>query len=376
MRLAVINHHGREPAGSELTLMRYLDLLPADIVPTLFLFEDGAFAEICRSKYPTVMVPMSERMAGTTRSSFGLGAVLDAVSLTRRLAAALRANNIDVVVTNSVKAHFIGMIAARIQRLPCVLYLHDVLHGKALMLLKTLARICTATRVACSQLAADSLALDRTSVLYSPVDVERFAQLPDKSASRRTLGIPDDGKPVIGLVGRIARWKGQDRFIRIAAKVLAKHDAHFVIIGAPIFGCDNAYPVELTTLAADLGIAPSLYFAPWQSNLQQVYAALDVACNCSDEEPFGRTTVEAMASSVPVICFEDAGVCETYTNGASGYQVRLHDEQAYADRIGELIEQPSKRLTFGLQAREEALKLKPVNLAPIFVHSIRVAAHS
>ena len=373
MRLGVINHHGREPAGSELTLMRYLDLLPPDIEPTMFLFEDGAFAEMCRRKYPTIMVPMSERMAGTTRSSFGLGSVLDAVSLTKRLTGALREQHIDVVLTNSVKAHFIGMVAARLQRLPCVLYLHDVLHGKALTILKALARMCSSTRVACSRLAANSLALDRTSVLYSPIDIDQFASLPDRSQARNALGIPDDGKPVVGLVGRIARWKGQDRFIRIAADVLARHDAHFVIIGAPLFGCDDSYPRELTELAERLGISDALHFLPWQNDLASVYASLDIACNCSEEEPFGRTILEAMASCVPVICFADAGVCETFADGVSGYQITFGDERVYAQRISELLSDAQKREAFGSHAREAAKHISTQALVPIFESSIRTA---
>lgn len=374
MRLAVINHHGREPAGSELTLIRYLDLLPEDIKPTLFIFEEGAFAEMSRAKYPTVMVPMSSRMAGTTRSSFGFGAVLDAISLTQRLSSALRANNVDVVMTNSVKAHYIGMIAAWMQKLPCVLYLHDVLHGKALTILKALARICTSTRVTCSRLAADSLKLDHTEVLYSPVDDKNFIPLPDKAAAREKLGIPDDGKPVIGLVGRISRWKGQDRFIRIAAKVLATHPSHFVIVGSPIFGCDEAYPGELRDLSKALGIQDSLHFAAWQSDMSQVYAATDIVCNCSDEEPFGRSTAEAMAAAIPVLCFADAGVCETFTDGASGYKIPVYDEHAYAEKLCDLLADANKRASFGTNAREEALKLQALNLAPIFVNSIRSAA--
>lgn len=373
MRLGVINHHGRSPAGSEFSLLYYLSRLPPEIEPRMFLFEDGRFAEMCRERYRTVVLPMSERVAESTRGSFGLGAIGDAVQLSYRLSRALKADRIDGVLTNSVKAHFVGLPAARLNGLPCIVYLHDVLRGSAGNILRWIARTCGKSALACSRLAAESLGFEDATIVYSPIEIEPFLHLPEKGEARRKFGIPEDGLPVVGLVGRIAPWKGQDRFLRIAARTLRRQQAHFAIIGSAIFGCDPAYPGELRALAERLGIAGSVHFIPWQTDLSSAYAALDVACNCSEAEPFGRTTVEAMAASLPVVCFADAGVCEVFTDQRSGYQIQTYDEDAFADGLSRLLADASLRARLGAEARAEADRLQVAHLAPRFVDAVAAA---
>jgi glycosyltransferase involved in cell wall biosynthesis len=373
MRLGVINHHGRNPAGSEFSLLCYLSYLPPEIEPQMFLFEEGPFADLCRERYPTVVLPMSDRMAQSTRRSFGLGAIGDAAKLTYRLSRALKAGHIEGVLTNSVKAHFVGLPAARMNGLPCVVYLHDVLRGSVGSTLRLLAGMCGDSALACSQLAADTLGRKNSTIVYSPIDCEQFLHLPERVEARRRIGIPEDGLPVVGLVGRIAPWKGQDRFLRIAARTLRRQKAHFAIIGSAIFGCDPAYPGELRALAERLGIAGLVHFIPWQTDLPSTYAALDVSCNCSEAEPFGRTTVEAMAASLPVICFADAGVCEVYTDQRSGYQIAPYNEEAFADGLSRLLADASLRARLGAEARAEANQIQASSLAPRFVNAIATA---
>jgi glycosyltransferase involved in cell wall biosynthesis len=373
MRLAVVNHHGREPAGSELSLLTYLAELPPHIEPTMFLFEEGPFTDMGRARYKTVVLPMSARMAKTTRGGVGGGVAFDALKQVIRLSRAFREHRIDVVLTNSVKAHFIGLPAAMLQRLPAITFIHDVLEGKARAALRLLVRASGAGGIACSKLAARALGFKNPAIVYSPVDTNHFTIRPNCIVSRRKLGIPVDDLPVVGLVGRIAPWKGQDRFIRIAAETLRTQKAHFAIIGSPIFGCDPAYPDELRALAESLNIAEYVHFVSWQSDLSTAYAALDVSVNCSEKEPFGRTTVEAMAASLPVVCFFNAGACEIYTEGRSGYKIDPYDEHAYAQALCKLIAEPATRAAFGANARKEAQELQASNLATRFVEAVASA---
>jgi glycosyltransferase involved in cell wall biosynthesis len=212
-------------------------------------------------------------------------------------------------------------------------YIHDIVDGRALGLLRLFSRLCATERMTCSQAVKNHVGLSRTTVVYAAIDVARFAVLPEKNVARAKLGLADDGIPIVGLVGRIARWKGQDRFIRIAAAVLRERDAHFCIIGSPIFGCDVAYVEELHSAIEQLGLERNISFVPWQDDMRPVYAAIDVACNCSAREPFGRTSLEALASGVPIVCFDDAGVCEVFEQNRGGIRVTPGDEHAFARAI-------------------------------------------
>lgn len=371
MKVAVVNHHGGIAGGSERSLMDYLESLPADIEPIFFFFEDGEFARRMRERYPrSLIVPMSPRMAKSTRSSVGIAALLDAGGLTLRLARALRAAGVDVVLTNSVKAHFLGAIAAKLAGVPCLTYVHDLLEGKSLRALRLVSRYFVHGRLACSQSVARTLALPNIEVMYAPVRIPDRESLPLAQEARKRLGLPDDDLPVIGLVGRIAPWKGQARFIRIAGRALERVDAHFVIVGSAVFGCDPAYPVYLRQQVAELGLGRRIHFVEWQESMSDVYAAIDVGCNCSDEEPFGRTTLEAQLHQIPVVCFADAGVCELFEDGAGGRKIPVGDEAAYARAIVEFVQDPGRRQASGVAARHAAEKLSIETQAPKFAAAL------
>ena len=257
MRLAIVNHHGRKPAGAEHSLLLLIQQLPREIEPVFFLFEDGGFADVLRSRFEHVTIlPMSDRVANATRERLPLGAIGDSLRLTWSLANAFRRSGVDLVLTNSMKAHVIGGLAARLAGRRCGNFAHDIPLGNARRLVREVSRLCASERLTCSQAVTDNLGLGKSTVVYSPIETAKYRNLPPAPESRARLGLPLDDLPVVGLVGRIARWKGQDRFVRIAAKIRDRGiEAHYAIVGSPIFGCDPAYVGELHDLVRELAFA-------------------------------------------------------------------------------------------------------------------------
>jgi len=279
---------------------------------------------------------------------------------------AMRKLQLDAIMTNTVKAHFIGSIAAKYLKIPTNNYIHDVLDGLSLHAIRLVSRLTAQSRIVCSKLVADSLQLDNTHVLYSPIHIESMLVQRSRIEARSALGIPVDDLLVVGLVGRISPWKGQDRFIRIAKEALKVIDAHFVVIGGPVIGCDPQYLEDLKTEVQLSGYAHRIHFVSWQSDMANVYAAIDISCNCSTKEPFGRTTVEAQLNAVPVICFEDAGVCEIFENGREGFQIKSYDERAYSQAITTYVNDSSRRLAAGSAAQINAKRYDVSHLSSIF----------
>jgi glycosyltransferase involved in cell wall biosynthesis len=313
---------------------------------------------------------MSSRVASSTRYALRWNAVADTLTLAARLALNLNHTGVDVVLTNTMKAHVVGSIAARLAGKPSVNYLHDVLEGTPRRMVRETSRLLANARLACSSAAAENLRLPRTTVVHPPIDTEAYRNLAPRSAARIALGLPDDGLPVVGLVGRILRWKGQDRFIRIAARVLRRVDAHFAIVGEPIFACDAEYPRELHDQIAALHLEHRIHFVPWQEDARSIYAALDVSCNCSVREPFGRTTGEALACGVPAVCFDDAGVCEVFAGDDGARAVPAGDEAAFANAVIALIVDPGTMARAKELARHVGMRLDAVHAARAFLGAI------
>jgi glycosyltransferase involved in cell wall biosynthesis len=367
IRLAVVNHHGGTPGGGEISLFLQLEALPPDIEPHIFLLEDGEFADLLRSRFRSVtIVPMSGSMARSTRSRPKLSGMLATPAFALRLAKHLRAVEPDVVLTNSMKAHIVGSLAAKALGLPCINNVRDIPTGFARLVTREISRACSTERMTCSKAAAESLDLPQTTVLYSPIDLSKYTTLPSRGEAREKMGIPDDGLPVVSLVGRIARWKGQDRFLRAAALVRKEIDAHFVVAGSPIFGNDAGFYPELQALVAEQKAEARVHFVPWQDDPRYVYAASDMSCNCSEREPFGRTIIEAMACGVPVVAFADAGACEAFTDGESGAKVPAGDEAAYAAAILGFLRDPARLQSARAAAVRDAAAFEITHLAKVF----------
>ncbi len=375
MRLAIVNHHGRKPSGAEINLSLFVDHLPRDIEPAFFLLEEGEFVDALRARGRDVTVlPMSQRIDGSSRTHLRLDAVVDSLGLARRLARGFRRARADLVLTNSMKAHIIGSLAARFAGIPCVNFVHDVPEGLARSMLRFVSGSFSQSRLACSETTAANLALPNTTVIYSPLETERYLGLPQKAAARARLGIPADDRPLIALVGRIAPWKGQDRFIRIAALVRERLDARFAIVGSPVFGATPGYAAELEGLVARLGLQDRVHFIPWQDDPRDAYAALDVGCNCSTREPFGRTTVEAMAAARAVVCFDDCGVASIFGSADGVSVVPAGREDLFANAIATLCEDRAHLRAAGERAALAVRRLDVRALSGTFAAVLQSAA--
>jgi glycosyltransferase involved in cell wall biosynthesis len=375
LRVAFVNHHGGVPSGAERSLEAYLRRIPGDVDPYVFLFEDGEYADLIRSLgIPVYVVPASARLMSVTRGEIRAAHAMDAVRHVFRLSALLRPLAIDVLVTNSMKAHIVGALAARACGIPAVTWLKDLPDGFALRALRTVSLLCARERIGCSKAVARRLGLPRTTPLVPAIDVTRYVDLPSREEARELLGLPKDGL-VFSIVGRIARWKGQDRFLQAAAQVCSRvPDVHFAIVGSPTFPQDHEFAPELPVLAARLGISANVSFIPWLNDTRVAYAASDLICNASTAEPFGRTSAEAAACGVPALCFDDGGAAEAIVPGVTGTVVPAEDVDAYAAAMMSYASDPAALRRAGAAARVYVQRHDGDRLAATFFEVVRRAS--
>ncbi|TAM56152.1 glycosyltransferase family 1 protein [bacterium] len=350
LRVAFVDQTGDDAGGAEESLTLLLRNLPADIDPLVLLFHDGAYAQRLRALgLRTAILPVGTAISNSTREHPRVAGALGVPGAALQLARRLRRERIDAVHTNTLKAHVVGASAARLAGIPCVVHLRDILEGSARLALRIVAAACSRERIAISQAVARAYALPRTEVVPNPLDLGAASALPARAQARALLNLPQ-GVPLLGMIGRINRWKGHDRFLRAAAAVLRETAAHFAIVGAPLFR-DADFVAELHTLVQDLRIAAHVTFLPWMADPRPAYAALDVLCNCSTREPFGRSSLEAAAARVPTICFDDGGTAELIVDGESGLVVPAGDEDALAHAMLAFARDERLRCAAGLAAQ-------------------------
>jgi glycosyltransferase involved in cell wall biosynthesis len=140
------------------------------------------------------------------------------------------------------------------------------------------------------------------------------------------------GKRLLTLPARLTRWKGQEDFIVMMAKLVESGiDVHGLIVGEAQAGKQD-FLSDLQSQVQSLNLEKHITFIGHRSDIREVMAISDIVYSLAKEpEAFGRTTLEALSMGVPVIGYDHGGVSEQLNKllpeGAVkvGYQAQLLD---------------------------------------------------
>jgi glycosyltransferase involved in cell wall biosynthesis len=171
-----------------------------------------------------------------------------------------------------------------------------------------------------------------------------------REGTRRSLGIAP-AQPVIGIVGNIKRWKGQDVVVRAAALLKERYpDLVCLMIGdtSNIRGDDKAYFDGITAYIGEHGLADTIRFLGYREDVPDLMRCVDVLINASTEpEPFGHVLLEGMALGASVVATNFGGSPEIIEHGVSGLLVDPGDEADLARAVNSLLEDEALRGRIG-----------------------------
>jgi len=151
-------------------------------------------------------------------------------------------------------------------------------------------------------------------------------------------------------VGRLTFQKGPDYFLRAAQKVAKMNkEAMFVFSGA---GDMERWLIEE---AANLGIADRVLFAGFLRgyDLNRLYQMADLYVMPSVSEPFGITSLEALANGTPILVSRQSGVAEMLSHCL---KVDFWDVDQIANKIMAVIKHPELRETLHYNGATEVAK--------------------
>ena len=351
-------------SGGEIALLRLLARLDRTrYAPAAVLFTEGPLRPALEAiGVPTTVLPLPGGVGDVRKESLGAagllspGRLLASGQFVRRLAAHIRGSGAALVHTNSLKSDVLGGVAARLAGVPLVWHVRDriaddYLPGPAAAAFRL--AMATVPRFVIANSAATLATLGRVA----HADPPRARVVHDGTDPDVPLGSPEMADPpVVGMVGRVAPWKGQHVFLDAAAAVRQQFPAaRFRIIGAALFG-ETAYEQQLRDRAARPDLAGAVEFPGFCDDVPRRVAALDVLAHASiTGEPFGQVVVEGMAAARPVVATAGGGVPEIIDDNRTGLLVPMNDAAAMAAAIGRLLADPDLRRRLGRAGRERVL---------------------
>ena len=162
------------------------------------------------------------------------------------------------------------------------------------------------------------------AVISNGIDTARFTPDGDKAAARAEFGLPN--KPIVLYTGRLDPEKEMPVWIHAAARALRDVEAHLVI------GGEGTHRPVLETLVRQLGIESWVTFPGYVpfDRLPRLYQAADVYFMASTVELQSISTLEALASGLPVVAAAAGALPELVHNGENGFLVAPGDVKAFA----------------------------------------------
>jgi glycosyltransferase involved in cell wall biosynthesis len=148
---------------------------------------------------------------------------------------------------------------------------------------------------------------NRAVVVFDGVDTKLFSAPKPAACTqlRRQLGV--ENVPLIGLVGRIAPWKGQHVML---AALRDLPGVHLLVVGDALFG-EEDFLQQLRELAASYGIADRVHWLGQRDDVPALMRIADIVVHTSTSaEPFGRVIVEAMLAERPVLAADHGAARE------------------------------------------------------------------
>jgi len=281
------------------------------------------------------------------------------------------AENFDVVHLHSSKAGFLGRIAAKLAKIPVVVYqphgwaFHEFMPRWKFLFFVWLEKLVgrLADRIICISNEELNNAReyriappDKLSLVLSGIDLSIFFPQPEVGAAVRVeLGLsPTD--VVVGAVIRLDERKGPDVLIR-AAQIVCKEmpNVKFVLVG------DGPMRAELETIAKELQKEGSVIFTGWRSDVPRVINAFDIGVLPSRAEGFGLAAAEYMATGKPVVASAVGGLLDIVEDGRTGLLVSPDDPVALARALLLLANDQKLREVLGTAGLKRVRKLFDVN---------------
>ena len=255
-----------------------------------------------------------------------------------------------------------GPLAGRLQKIPVTQYVRWILVNPAWLkrvLTDMVYRIndmvlTVSDGVAKEMFSRNGRILSNVATCYDWIDMDKVGHSQKGINIREEFGIPPK-ITIVGCVGRLEPWKGQQVFIKAVAEVV-KHfpNTIFLVVGGTVEGRGReTYADHLKSVAKELNVADKIIFAGHRPDITDVMTALDIFVHSSiTPDPLPGVVMEAMFCRRPVVGANAGGVPEEVEDGKTGILYEPGDHVEMAKAIIKLLEEPSLARKMGVEGRK------------------------
>jgi glycosyltransferase involved in cell wall biosynthesis len=283
---------------------------------------------------------------------------------TWQLFSLIRSRNVKVVHSSTL-AVLSGSFAARAAGRPHLWHVHEILvrpnvirkfvHG---LLVPFAHKVVCVSNAVQRHILEDQPAA-ATCVLHN--GIELWASSSSSEELSAELGLQKD-LPVVGMIGRVSAWKGQELFAQAAAILKGRGVPMQCVAIGGVFDGDTTHLNRLIALIRDLGIEDVFQLHGFRKNARDFLKTFDIFVLPSTlPDPFPTVVLEAMSQSRPVVAAAHGGsiemVIEQPDAKETGILFRPNDAEALANAIATLLQNSVRRVNMGVAGRRRLIDM-------------------
>ena len=268
----------------------------------------------------------------------------------RKIRGLLRSGRFDLLHANEAHAVSAAWLAGAHKRLPLIISRRvGYPIGKSRIArarYEAAARIVANSKWVGEQAAASGVPREKLAVVYEGAEIPPTFTPEQRKAARKRWEISGEA-PLLGCVGVLLPDKGQEWLIRALAEVRKEFPAAKLLLAG-----DGPCRSQLESLARQLDVADAVIFAGFVTDVESVYAALDVFLLPSFFEALNNSLLAAMAYEIPSISFNRGALGEIIEDGQSGLLVEAANVPALHDATLAILRDPARARKMGQAARK------------------------
>ena len=193
--------------------------------------------------------------------------------------------------------------------------------------------------------------------IYNGVDINEFnPQQLKKSILKNEYNL-DENKIIIGVVGRFDEWKKFDLFVE-AANILKRkyNNLCFFIVGDAFDSEQVEIKNKIKKIINNYNLNDDIILTGYRKDVNAIMNDFDIFVLTSDNEPFGRVLIEALALNLPVVSTNNGGAPEIIRDNENGVLVQVNNVEEIVKGIEKIIMDDKLRNYMKKHNREYAEK--------------------
>ncbi|MEY8349324.1 glycosyltransferase [Bacillus cereus] len=280
----------------------------------------------------------------------------DRIRTLRRLVKIIRNNSIDIIHTHCPSPDLYGRVAAKIMGIEDT---YTTIHNSAgySKFLENLLGRWTKGYIAISKQVRDYMheklliSEDKIHLVFNGIDVDKYKNIQiNKEEYRLKLGLKSDDV-VITTIGRVTEQKGHIFLVKAIKKVKEYYpNVRVLIVGNK--GLDKVLYKKITDYVELEKLQENVSFLGNREDVPEIMKMSDVFVFPSLYEGFALVSLEAMASSIPIIATDVGSIREIIMPNKNGIIIPSKDVKSIEDNILYMLDNPVIAQSMGREGQK------------------------